>query len=501
MKFTVLCVLLAGSIACAKELVLTNDWQVIGDNDTIPKGAHVRMDLTTGEKMAKLVDPDEESSANAVEIDPATGDVVGMTESSAASSSSSRSNAAAVVVQKQEESEDGSNTNEQKKEGEIFEEQANYDFDMMHRTLSKLPPEDQEQMELPDSPGTRQLTAEEREAFEAKMKLIWEKRQADLATFQEDNLVDLPQILKQRIQRIKEYLDDPHSYLTEMLSGEGSASQGDDDGEEFMITDIESVLLDLEYQLADVDMARDFHTLGGWPLLASLLSDDVHNGNHTALTPELLEKRNTVQATAAWAIGTAVKNTGEFFPFATEEIVIEANTKTTALELLLSQYVDSDQAPKKRQKMLYGLGSLLRGNRSAQANFVKLQGPSRLFAGAVVEIKLQKKLLALVGDIVADVVLHDGVEENAAVNDAIVEAFSSEPICTSVSESLTKKQLEETSLRTMEALAPYCGFTAELVEEIERIQEDWGVQGMDGADLDELVGIAKSAIEKIKSRK
>lgn len=53
------------------------------------------------------------------------------------------------------------------------------------------------------------------------------------------------------------------------------------------------VLTDLEDLLSDIDMARDFHSLGGFPALVYML--------HEA-QPE------NVREIAAWAIGTAVKN-------------------------------------------------------------------------------------------------------------------------------------------------------------------------------------------------
>ena len=52
-------------------------------------------------------------------------------------------------------------------------------------------------------------------------------------------------------------------------------------------------LADLEDLLSDIDMARDFHTVGGFPTLASMLRDP---------QPE------SVREMAAWVIGTAVKN-------------------------------------------------------------------------------------------------------------------------------------------------------------------------------------------------
>ena len=39
--------------------VATNEWQTIKPGQAIPRGLHVRMDLTTGEKQAKLMDKNE----------------------------------------------------------------------------------------------------------------------------------------------------------------------------------------------------------------------------------------------------------------------------------------------------------------------------------------------------------------------------------------------------------------------------------------------------------
>jgi hypothetical protein len=40
----------------SREIVATRSWQLLGENDTKPVGLHVRMDMTTGEKWARLVD-------------------------------------------------------------------------------------------------------------------------------------------------------------------------------------------------------------------------------------------------------------------------------------------------------------------------------------------------------------------------------------------------------------------------------------------------------------
>ena len=54
--------------------------------------------------------------------------------------------------------------------------------------------------------------------------------------------------------------------------------------------EIVEILQELEGLLADIDNARDFHTIGGWPILLRMLDSRHHI---------------TIQTNAAWAIGTA----------------------------------------------------------------------------------------------------------------------------------------------------------------------------------------------------
>jgi hypothetical protein len=99
------------------------------------------------------------------------------------------------------------------------------------------------------------------------MDKIWEKRHVELKELQE-SMMDFPEVLKERIKSIKDYLRDPVTHLKDMKL--------DDDQPKGFVTHIVSVLQDLEFQRTDVDIARDFHTLGGWQLLVSLLSEEVH---------------------------------------------------------------------------------------------------------------------------------------------------------------------------------------------------------------------------------
>mmetsp|Transcript_10362 Transcript_10362/g.13713 ORF Transcript_10362/g.13713 Transcript_10362/m.13713 type:complete len:87 (+) Transcript_10362:245-505(+) len=77
-----------------------------------------------------------------------------------------------------------------------------------------------------------------------------------------------------------------------------------------------------------------------------------------------------VQSKAAWALGTAVKNTGEFIPWTVEGITI-GDMETNALELLqnafeLSLKEEAQTAitttAELQQKILYALGAFSRGN-------------------------------------------------------------------------------------------------------------------------------------------
>jgi len=48
------------TVVQSKEIIATNEWQLIKEGDTVPAGLHIRMDLSTGEKWAKLVSDDKD---------------------------------------------------------------------------------------------------------------------------------------------------------------------------------------------------------------------------------------------------------------------------------------------------------------------------------------------------------------------------------------------------------------------------------------------------------
>jgi nucleotide exchange factor SIL1 len=379
----------------AKEVVATKDWTLLGENDTVAAGMHIRMDLATGQKWVKLpsspADDDYESGDNKDVKKPSDDSRVSSNQRQATSTSSS--SAVAVSVNGESTAEAANPVDE----SEDLEE-APYDYDMMHRTLSQLPDEERARIKLPEAPPPS-MTDEQRALFEGRMRRIWLQRQEELKRFEQEFVADMPQILRDRIVRLQQYMNDPYQELLEMSINDGTATSSETsepDPSSPVVTHIVSVLADLEYHLSDIDMTRDFYTLGGWPLLVSMLHEGTHapHANQTAaagatghdLTP-VSDVVHHVQAHAAWALGTAVKNTGEFAPFVVEPLVLLVPghaAPMSALQVLLDQLssVDLVDASKpllnKVHKYLYALGSFVRGNPLAQRQFVALNGARAL---------------------------------------------------------------------------------------------------------------------------
>lgn len=423
------------------EMEVTKDWQRIGENDTIPAGVHVRMDMTTGEKWVKLVDTaDDTTGSLAVEVQS--------------------DGAVTIMDDRKEYSHD-------------------YDYTMMHRTLSKLPNDEQERMGgLPELPGSSSgskinKSPEYQAMFEKRMKDIWTQRQAELKAFEEEFVIDLPDLLKERIRRLNNYIEDPHKYLVEMDLQKQQTDLQDENYEETHITDIISVLQDLEYHLADVDMTRDFHTLGGWPLLVTMLDSEGHHKNQS-ITIDLRANVRLVQLHAAWAIGTAIKNTGEFYPYAIEELQVNGET-TTALKMLLKEFQVVEHAdPTLQQKVIYAMSALLRGNRPAQVHFLDLEGPSILAENIIhLEPKLIRRLLSLVDDVVSDVDLH--ASENEEMDQKIAYAFAHPKFCQLTLDGLKNDYLIETSMKTLKTIAGRCQWEnrSTVAGFIDEVEESW----------------------------
>lgn len=373
-----LCLLALVTTYCyAKEVEATEEWQLLGDNDTVAAGVHVRMDITTGEKWVKQAEPETKVQDSAVAV---TAD------------------------------------------GQVQPE-PDYNFAMMHRVLSKLSEAERQRIGLPEAP----LNPND-ESFRQQMKKIWARRQAELKKWEDEHHVaDLPKILAQRIQALNHFLTNPATSSLESIV---------------------SIIADLEYHLCDIDMARDFHTLGGWQVLAQFLDPDLAS----SINATDLEQINKIYATTAWAMGSAVKNTAEFAPFAVEPISWREGTTTTVVELLM-QHLTEDAKLDKVYKVLYGLGAMLRSNHGAQMKWQEIDGPQRL--SACVEAWLQepsqattkvcKRALSLIDDLVLEDQGFFTVPELATV-----------AWCDSFLNALEEPDLYEVAVRAMRDFGKVC---------------------------------------------
>jgi hypothetical protein len=135
-------------------------------------------------------------------------------------------------------------------------------------------------------------------------------------------------------------------------------------------------LVVLESLLADVDNSRDFHTIGGWPILLGLL----HRKNPI-----------DIRSHTAWCIGTAVKNDYDYQLWIFEEIHLPDSSPQSGIELLLENLevsvgfltspVGSDEGTNTEttqasvdltKRVLYALASCLRGNMDVQETLMAL---------------------------------------------------------------------------------------------------------------------------------
>ena len=457
-----------------KEIVAQRDtWTLIGENDTVDAGMHIRIDMTTGEKWVKQIVEDEHKE-NRADVEKENTDPDRNRhprESTRSSSSSSSSSSSAAVIVSTIESDEGqkyeaaaSSSNEQQRQTELNlngEVQATmelpkqiihndnasesksssdpkYDYDMMYRTLRKLPIEEQIRIQLPTeyvaddegeftttSPSSSlsfndTTTKQQRRQFETKLRYIWEQRQKELLELE---IADLPQVLKEYIMDLQTFISQQqqqqqiHDIVDESTNNQtihtsvNSTKIDTNEKNVFISHDhILSVLQELEYQLQDIDLTRDFHTLHGWHRLVSLLGSSNISWSNDAATS--VYQQHEVQMHTAWVIGTALKHIPEFHTYAIEPIQLfvpssnrSTTSTTTTLDLVLQQiqssyeeYVTATTAERRilRQekitneistekdkidliskllqtkllRFIYCLGSLLRGNYYSQQHLL-----------------------------------------------------------------------------------------------------------------------------------
>eukprot|EP00588_Corethron_pennatum_P007896 CAMPEP_0194289970 /NCGR_PEP_ID=MMETSP0169-20130528/40293_1 /TAXON_ID=218684 /ORGANISM="Corethron pennatum, Strain L29A3" /LENGTH=546 /DNA_ID=CAMNT_0039037415 /DNA_START=123 /DNA_END=1763 /DNA_ORIENTATION=+ len=310
--------------------VRSTRWAELPRDASMPRGAHVRLNMSTGNRSI-LVYSDDGLPAIIRDGDD------GRNETAVATAT-----------------EDGAEA------PDLSEAPADkYDYGMMYGVLSGLPEEERARMGLHEVPHPDTLPRGASDAdFQEKMKRIWFARQQEVRSFMEAHVIDVPDVLRQLIAT----LDD--------------ASAPADD--------VASALLDLEDLLGDVDMARDFHTLGGWGTLVRISTGRDPRGVGGA-----------GRAAALRCAGAAVRNVGEFRPWAAEAVVTDDGGVADAVGAALGALASRNA--RVRDAAVFALGSLVRYNDVGMELLIAREGAETLekyyekYASAVTEAMRRSK--------------------------------------------------------------------------------------------------------------
>lgn len=520
-----------------KEIVATKEWRKVEEGESIPKGLHVKMNFETGEKWVKLLDDNVEENDN-------TGTMV-FSVNDASTLSSSRSNG--VKMTQLENGQISAETSAKIQEQLLKEAQRKknaiesitklndfksdqtleeLDYETMYRTLLGLPDEERALIDDFPSKPVDGASPEELIHFEEQVRKIWAARQALLKQMEEEYLADVTDIIQERIISLTEYVANPSEGIKNVIHGYlNDESKASDDN-----LNIVETLQDLEFQLTDLDNARDFYNMGGWPLLVSLLTDSIH-GLGYALEEELRLTNSTdinvpirlskdqieyleqyqkvswkIQGLAAWCIGTAVKNTEEFHSWAlddfsdllqnrSDEKINDVNVITVILGKLRDEATQSpsiieispnDASYQARRKYeLYALGSLLRGNRRALVSFTDAGGPSALYSlfqsiglSQLSESDLDRntvavatKIMSICNDLIMDVILHPNDDSALKRYDqSLLRELTSDHWCKVPIEMINIPviQVHQKILETMINLGSYCNYDRSTIDEIKQ---------------------------------
>ena len=140
----------------------------------------------------------------------------------------------------------------------------------------------------------------------------------------------------------------------------------------------EEALLELQDLVEDIDNARDLKTIGGFTEVVALLAVEIP----------------TVQAAAAWVLGSAVKN----------DLELQLHVLSTSALNSLLRLVRSHGVEEVRAKALYALSALLRNCRAAQALFGAADGVGALLAVMAEgrSPRLVRKALVIVADLLRE---------------------------------------------------------------------------------------------------
>ncbi|KAF0697500.1 Aste57867_11810 [Aphanomyces stellatus] len=317
----------------------TLEWKEIQPNQAIPGGLHVRINLQTGKKEAKiLTDDDDNVSPDAAGAHPTTN-----------------------VYHKEGVLEKDEETPHRDENGRVIGES-------LYNALAQLPePPTLDGMTIHEAYG--KLTKEQFSAYIAK---LWKLRQEEL---------------KEAAASIR----DEAKYMQELIDTLVTPKTGDVDIHEANVVD---ALQHLEWEVQDLDKAKDFNTMGGLEATVQHLS---------APSPR-------VRTMAAWVVGSAVKHYDQAQTWAVEAGALPPILKALAA---VPTAVDDNRASvfAMQKKMLYALSSLLPAHEKAQRIFLRNDGLAiltQLLEHADVPPSIQHKTLVLARHLLLEHDLIDG---------------------------------------------------------------------------------------------
>lgn len=185
-------------------------------------------------------------------------------------------------------------------------------IDTMVRAFKRLPAAELDRIGVDISAPIQSGSENAKHLFEA-----WKVRQAEFKKAVESMLAPVEH-MKTIADRLQAYINTGMSGKeSSMFSSPSSEKQGGVSNEASS-PNILDVLTELESLLSDVDNARDFHTIGGWPLLVQQLT---HTGG---------ESDTERRALAAWCIGTAIKSNYDYQLWTLENISRNISDKVSS---------------------------------------------------------------------------------------------------------------------------------------------------------------------------
>ncbi|KAL3668202.1 hypothetical protein V7S43_007063 [Phytophthora oleae] len=377
------------------EFVATNEWQELLPGQGVPRGLHVRLNLETGKREAKLVDPNEpdsEESMRSVVVDPDAKETTVTVSTDISGDIVTQESEDDTLTVTDEASEDavGLRTVDTELTEEGVDEapaaEPNWNHEKIYEVLQALPePPKVEGMDIHEA--HEKLSPAE---FRKQIVTLWKKRQAEL----KDAL---------------ESLQDDAKYLGKLLEQFKEAEEnGDTEGQL-------SVLEVLEWEVQDLDKTHVFNFIGGFNIIAEYL-------NSTNLP---------IRAHAAWVVGSAAKNYKDGQAWAIDAGVMPRLIHSLALEIPKAEE-SAKGVLEVKKKATYALSSIVRSNERGQRLFL-LHNGAELLAGLFNDAhpnKLQLKVLLFVYDLLAEAAERkSSAEELPTALVELEEAFQSSEWC------------------------------------------------------------------------